>query len=417
MSRKRLSPKDRIKSRSGTANWQAYLGDYRDVGGGRWESLRTADWDEAYANLIARLDELNEARKNPDTESDPLLVDFAARHFRTKLVKVDKGTSSLGTITESKRHINRVIAYFEDMGLPEARLSDLDGNDAWVTDFVLWLSGQPGVHEGTTLSAQTIRNIVFSLSGLLKRAQREGLIERNPVNGHADIPERETTEAVWLEPGEVWRFLRVCADQPPILDELGRNFWNRSTKNLFEIFATFAYTGGREEEVLGLEVGDLDFRNRYVWFRPNAVRPKLKRPWHRRRVPMWPDLHQILSAYMKRDDAPASGLLFRSKKRGEMIRDLRRPIDTVLEKAEIHKDVTLHTFRHSYAAFRLQTLDNEQPVAPFTVMRELGHGSWNVFRKHYAHLLDSRPRYKEVAYREPQVLDLEEGRKRLASKT
>lgn len=37
------------------------------------------------------------------------------------------------------------------------------------------------------------------------------------------------------------------------------------------------------------------------------------------------------------------------------------------------KRVTHHTLGHSYAAIRLQTVDAGEPVALYTVARELGH--------------------------------------------
>ena len=66
--------------------------------------------------------------------------------------------------------------------------------------------------------------------------------------------------------------------------------------------------------------------------------------------------------------------------------------------------MTPHTFRHTYAATRLQTLDQGAPVSPYTVMRELGHRSLDLIERTYGHLLDTRSRSPVVEYREATVV-------------
>ena len=65
-----------------------------------------------------------------------------------------------------------------------------------------------------------------------------------------------------------------------------------------------------------------------------------------------------------------------------------------------------HTFRHTFAAMRLQTMDNGQPVSPYTVMRELGHSSIGLIEKTYGHYSNVRHRAPVVEYREAEVVDL-----------
>jgi integrase len=59
-------------------------------------------------------------------------------------------------------------------------------------------------------------------------------------------------------------------------------------------------------------------------------------------------------------------------------------------------------FRHSYCAARLQTLDGGAPVSPFTVSRELGHGSQKMVEDVYSHLGTMRHRTEWVEYRVEQ---------------
>ena len=117
----------------------------------------------------------------------------------------------------------------------------------------------------------------------------------------------------------------------------------------------------------------------------------LRRSRHKRSVPLWPQLEAILRPYTEglgRD----SGLLFPAPTHGGMLDDVRWQLDKILEKAKITKRVSLHTFRHTYAAMRLQTTDNGQAVSPYTVMRELGHSSIGLIEKIYGHLLNVRHR-------------------------
>jgi len=59
-------------------------------------------------------------------------------------------------------------------------------------------------------------------------------------------------------------------------------------------------------------------------------------------------------------------------------------------------------FRHTYSAARLQTLDQGAPVSPFTVSRELGHGSLAMVQRVYGHLGQVRHRAEVVEYRVEQ---------------
>ncbi len=55
--------------------------------------------------------------------------------------------------------------------------------------------------------------------------------------------------------------------------------------------------GGRDREVLGLELEDVSFDRRTVTFRPNRWR-RLKTQGSWRVVPLWPQLEEILRAYL-----------------------------------------------------------------------------------------------------------------------
>ena len=87
-----------------------------------------------------------------------------------------------------------------------------------------------------------------------------------------------------------------------------------------------------------------------------------------------------------------------------MLRDIRGAVGSAVKRAQIQKRVTPHTFRHTYAATRLQTMVHGHPVSPYTVMRELGHSSLSLIAKTYGHLLEVRHRSAVVQYCEPRVV-------------
>ena len=148
---------------------------------------------------------------------------------------------------------------------------------------------------------------------------------------------------------------------------------------------------------------DIDFRHGVVWFRPNEWR-RLKRPWSKRSVPLWPDLRNNLRVYI---GDRSRGLLFPARN-GKMTCDFRNRLEAAVQEAKINKRVTPKTFRHTYTAMRLQTTDNGKPVSVWQVACELGHRDTNLIERTYGHLLNTRDRASVVEYREAEVMPLRE---------
>src|SRR5260370_40231286 len=96
----------------------------------------------------------------------------------------------------------------------------------------------------------------------------------------------------------------------------------------YPLIATFLLTGGRESEVLGLEVRDVSTDRKIITFRPNRWR-RLKTPTSFRAVPLWPQLAEILGAYLVQR-LPAR-LLFPSFHTGDeaMVTDWRKLLDRI----------------------------------------------------------------------------------------
>ena len=162
---------------------------------------------------------------------------------------------------------------------------------------------------------------------------------------------------------------------------------------MYPLLATVLLTGGRKSEVFGLEVDDVSLAHGKLYFRPNEWR-RMKTRGSERSVPLWPQLEEILRAYLM--DREASGgiegsLLFTSSRGTEeaMLNDVRKALDRMAKRAGFKAgEIRLHGLRHTYTAARIQTCDRGRPVSLYTVSRELGHRSTDMIEDRYGHLHD-----------------------------
>lgn len=370
--------------------WYADLREFADVGGKR-EAMKakgsrraTEDTDQANQLLTARLNELTDLRKNwgqPKPEpGDVLLVEYARHHLDMKHAEGDRPA----TVDRNERAIRTVVGYWG----PDTRLSDITPNK--VTSYIA-LRGQ-------TVATQTLLHELHAMSNLFRRAVTESRALFNPFDRDHLFkkPEVRRAEAVWLELGEADRLIRAAFEQD------GKSH-SRAFSHLGPIVATTLLTGGRWGEVSGLEVSDIDFEAKTIRFRPNRWR-ELKSRHAKRRVRMWPQLENILLAYV--DARPDLDALLFPAEGGGRLTDLRAGLNNALEASGITKRVTWHTLRHTYAAARLQTTDAGAPISPYTVMKELGHGSLTLIEETYGHLMNTRHRSPVVEYVETEVVSI-----------
>jgi integrase len=84
----------------------------------------------------------------------------------------------------------------------------------------------------------------------------------------------------------------------------------------------------------------------------------------------------------------------RGPKPTESTEELERPVDVTVVPS-----LRTKILRHTYTAARLQTTDRGQPIALYTVARELGHQGADMVEEVYAHLGRFRHRGEQVEYR------------------
>ncbi len=165
--------------------------------------------------------------------------------------------------------------------------------------------------------------------------------------------------------------------------------------------ATAALTGARKTELFGLEVDDVSFKLGCIFIRPNQWRT-LKTRGSERTIPLWPQLEEILRAYLlAREQSGGLGSLLFPTNRGKeegLLDNVDRLMDRIGERAGISKP-RLHAFRHSYTAARIQTLEKGAPVHMWQVARELGHQSSSMIEDRYGHLARVTERSEVVVFK------------------
>jgi integrase len=411
-----MGRKSRVYWRNQGGVRRAY-GDFRDLGGklealiAKGETRATSDFDVANQLVSLRVAELERRKRQKGIrhlEGEATLIAYSLVHLEAK--------KTSGSITEqwqkvTKHHLATAIEYFCNRGAELVRddqnnpiFDDVPDRDlesisvAEVQKYIAWLAKRSN-GRGGTLSPSAQRKHLNSLSNLYRRAASEECVPPgyNPVQALIEKPRDGVgrSESNWLEVPDAALLLESAR-----LFKAKRGDVAFPDGLLHALIATMLLTGGRPAEVLGLEVADISFKRETVTFREHDHR-RLKNRGSSRVVPLWPQLREILSAYLK--NGPKEGLLFPSPKTGGLITDVRKALDQVAVAAGWKVgEVRPYAFRHTYCAARLQTLDQGAPIAPFTVARELGHGGDALVKRTYGHPGTMRHRVEVVEYRVEQ---------------
>lgn len=251
------------------------------------------------------------------------------------------------------------------------------------------------------LSGGTIRHHLNSLGALyrLMGEQQRVAPGYNPISLWRKKPTAQRREARWLESADGALLLEAARLYQPKQPKGGRP----PVPFIYPLVATFLLTGGREAEVLGLEVSDVSFDGKTVTFRPNAWR-RLKTATSHRVMPLPPQLEEVLRPYVF-GERPPSKLLFPSFVGGaeRLVTDWRKVLDAVAMKAGWKAgEIRSKMFRHTFCAAALQLLDGDEPISVHTVSRWMGHGGTALVNRTYSHLGTVRHRAKVLEYRVEQ---------------
>lgn len=235
---------------------------------------------------------------------------------------------------------------------------------------------------------RTVNQALAVLKVMLKHAKQWGYLRENPADDVKPV-RVESVEMDYLTPEEV-RLLLAHAEEP-----------------YRTLFLTAIVTGLRRSELLGLQWGDLDWRNRVlhvkrsVWFDSQQERaqregagqsrwrfltPKSKQSI--RAVVMTPKLREALEAYRLHAPVSPHDLVFCASN-GEPLdpRNLAtREFYPTLTRAGLRR-IRFHDLRHTYTALMIA-----QNFPAKFIQRQLGHASIQTTLDRYGHLLPEAQR-------------------------
>lgn len=383
----------RIYWRNQGGKLRAYA-DLRDLGGGQVALIpkgeKRAATDPAIAEelLRQRLNDLAEKRRSrvllgidPDAE----LASYAIRHLQ---LKAESGEYSDRWLAISKKHLDRAVAFFtryqhasDAEPDPEPRPRNLAAISATdVQAYAKWLRDQ-GNGRGGTQGKQTIR-AVQSLQARDQRGDRgHGTKSGRGDDGQPTVP-LSTTKPFEAEE------LALLLESARTLPRGGAGGRERLLC-AYELIATFALTGLRENEARHLDIRDVDFGAACIDVRGSKTRGSI------RTVPLHPQLADILHPYVQRLRR-RSGPLFTGRTGGPF-GTWTGTLDAIAARVGYAPgEVRTRRFRVSYATHR-STCDG---VDSNTVRLELGHGSFAMMERVYARAQRrSRRMGAEMAFR------------------
>ena len=279
------------------------------------------------------------------------MTDYIA-DYRTWLQ--EEKHASDNTLSSYLRDINQFKTWLLGAGSPDLRRVKKDT----INEYMLYLSG-------AGKSPATITRCTASLKSFYAYMLGRGAVKTNPAKNIAALKvERKCPEI--LTSKEVELFL----EQPKCVDEKGY----RDHAMLELLYAT----GIRVSELIGLDVGDVNLAGGFIRCRSKT---------RERIIPLYRTAIKALRDYIpdirpRIISGPDEQALFVNMNGGRMSRQgFWKIIKYYQEKAEISKDITPHTLRHSFA---VHLLENGADLR--SIQEMLGHADISSTQI-YAHII------------------------------
>ena len=279
------------------------------------------------------------------------MTDYIA-DYRTWLQ--EEKHASDNTLSSYLRDINQFKTWLLGAGSPDLRRVKKDT----INEYMRYLSG-------AGKSPATITRCTASLKSFYAYMLGRGAVKTNPAKNIAALKvERKCPEI--LTSKEVELFL----EQPKCVDEKGY----RDHAMLELLYAT----GIRVSELIGLDVGDVNLAGGFIRCRSKT---------RERIIPLYRTAIKALRDYItdirpRIISGPDEQALFVNMNGGRMSRQgFWKIIKYYQEKAEISKDITPHTLRHSFA---VHLLENGADLR--SIQEMLGHADISSTQI-YAHII------------------------------
>jgi len=203
--------------------------------------------------------------------------------------------------------------------------------------------------------AKTVNDYINVLQQIYRYAKDLNLLQQNPAEKIKRLKESSKKPPRFLSKEEVNKIL-----------EHSNDFY----KSLFQFFL---YTGMRRDEVRFLEWSETDFKNKII--RLGNKENFTTKSGKNRNIPM----HSIVKKILEKRPQNTT-LVFESPEGGEFGRGTWRTVLLQAAKRAGVENITLHTFRHTFASWLVM-----EAVDIPTVAQLLGHSDIKTTMK-YAHL-------------------------------
>lgn len=243
-------------------------------------------------------------------------------------------------------------------------------------------------HEWTN-SERGIARKMSALRSFYNFLHRRKFIQNNPTI-LVEMPKLHEKEIIRLDPDEVASLLDFIEDGDENMTRQQQIYHEKNKTRDLAIFTLFLGTGIRVSECVGLDVGDVDFKN-------NSIKVTRK-GGNEMFVYFGPEVQEALEDYIVRERSkiiPLEGhenaLFFSTQRKRITV----RAIQNLVNKYTAHittKHITPHKFRSTYGTTLYQETNDIYLVADV-----LGHKDVNTTRKHYAAQDDAHRRKAATA--------------------
>lgn len=301
-------------------------------------------------------------------------------HKEQYMKKLESDRKSSLTIKSYGYHLDKMIEYIGDNYSGEFDVKSV------ILDYVDNLSKE---YEITTINA--IRSAIRGFISFMK--SRDYIKE--DFSGNIELLKEDTTSKEILEPVEIEKIFNILISE--LKEAEGYNVFFKS-RNL-TLFTFLLYTGVRRSEAVKVKWNDIDFINNEINIIGKGNKTRI--------IPLLPDLKQQLYSYrdvLEQMDRARynvkSEYLFRSEKRNKKTKEKNIPmtgknveiiIKDVCNKAEIKKNITPHSIRHTFASYGIKNKMNLPSLSDI-----LGHSNLSTTLNIYAHEISMEEKKREM---------------------
>lgn len=273
--------------------------------------------------------------------------------------------------------------YYKNYSPKDFKLEDMNNlTPSDIEEFKRYLKVYEHAGQELSNSERGVARKMSAIRSFYGFLQKRELIEKNPTL-YVDMPKLHDKEIIRLDPDEVAILLDYVENGDEEMTKQQRVYYEKNKVRDLAIFTLFLGTGIRVSECVGLDIGDVDFKN-------NSIKV-VRKGGNEMFVYFGEEVQEALLDYIEQERPkiiPQEGheeALFYSTQRKRIT---VRAVQNLVNKYTSHittKHITPHKFRSTYGT----TLYKETGDI-YLVADVLGHKDVNTTKKHYAAQDDER---------------------------